>query len=104
MLECDIVMLDESQQRNPAVLRLLNQINDSLWISSNWFILVDNDGQALIARQQSIESSSPADLNNEICAAIDKAAALKQAIEASVMVESSPLPGSDPTPPHVRFA
>jgi len=38
MLECDIVMLDESQQRNPAVLRLLNQINDSLWISSNWFI------------------------------------------------------------------
>lgn len=104
MLECDIVMLDESQQRNLAVLRLLNQINDSLWVSSNWFLLVDNDGQALIARQQSIESSSPADLNNEICAAIDKAAALKQVIEASVMIESSSVSGSDPTPPHARFA
>jgi hypothetical protein len=96
--------LDEAQQRNPALLQLLHQINDSLWVSSNWFILVDNDGQALIARQQSIDGSSPIELNAQICAAIDKAAALKQVIEASVTAENSPPPSSVSSPPHGRFA
>ncbi len=104
MLECDIMKLDEAQQRNPALLQLLHQINDSLWVSSNWFILVDNDGQALIARQQSIDGSSPIELNAQICAAIDKAAALKQVIEASVTAENSPPPSSVSSPPHGRFA
>ena len=104
MLECDIVKLDEAQQRDPALLQLFHQINDSLGISSHWFVLVDSDGQALIVRAQTIESSSAEDLSAELCAAIDKAAALKQVIEASVIVANTSLPGGVQTPPHGRFA
>jgi len=78
---------------NPALLRLLLQLNDEAGRAHHWVLALDADAQLLIRARRSWTHSRPEDLIDWLAEGIERAEAIREIVEDfPAQVRPDPLP------------
>jgi hypothetical protein len=93
VIECDVTTLGDDLMGDPALMRLLHQINEAAWLECGWTAMLNVDGLCFIGQTMAVVDATPQRLQELIVDSIERASALVQIIGALVRglpTESNP--------------
>lgn len=99
LLELEACETSDLQESSP-VWHLLHQMNAVAGVSGGWWIVAE-EGSLVIARNEPISSTTPESLGTLILEGLERADALRAAIEAASRLDGPPADPGEAVEPHM---
>lgn len=84
VMECDVTTLNGEQLDDPALMRLLHQLNEAAWLQCGWAAMLNAEGLCFIGRTVALADTTTQPLEELIVDSIQRADALGQIIGAHI--------------------